>query len=113
MARLTRTDKLPPPTSNRDFLILILTIPTTADPAATTGRSFQVISVPCVHPDAPERKGYVRARYVSIEDIREVESEVVWRWALQSLGRELTGPRMSTASDAGGLVPKWVSEFAM
>ncbi|KAI9706182.1 MAG: hypothetical protein M1820_004943 [Bogoriella megaspora] len=35
-------------------------------------RHFLVVSRPCSHPDAPERNGYVRGQYESIEIIREI-----------------------------------------
>jgi len=35
-------------------------------------RHFMVISRPCNHPDAPQRDGYIRGQYESVEFIREV-----------------------------------------
>jgi hypothetical protein len=74
-------DHLPFPTTNRDFVILIYTTETT--PKATTPdevvpRSFQVVSIPFDHEDAPERKGWCRGKYVSVEQVIEEGQEVVW-----------------------------------
>lgn len=70
---------LPPPTSNREFAILILTKDVT--PPGGGCRKFQVVTVPTEHPDAPVgRKGYVRGRYASVEEIEELEGGgVEWR----------------------------------
>lgn len=35
-------------------------------------RHFMVISKPCQHPDAPQREGYIRGYYESVEFIREI-----------------------------------------
>ncbi|GAA5979324.1 hypothetical protein JCM5350_006968 [Sporobolomyces pararoseus] len=88
-------DHQPFPASNRSFSFLIFTseLPSTAE------RSFIVVSIPVAHPDAPPEKGYVRGRYVSVENCRETPEGVVWT--------------MAVSSDAGGMVPKFVSEKAM
>ncbi|GAA5881389.1 hypothetical protein JCM16303_000158 [Sporobolomyces ruberrimus] len=86
----------PFPATNRSFSFVIFTYEL---PAASSGRSFIVVSIPVAHPDAPPEKGYVRGRYVSVENCRETPEGVVWT--------------MGVASDAGGMVPKFVSEKAM
>jgi len=35
-------------------------------------RHFMVISKPCLHPDTPQREGYIRGNYESVEFIREI-----------------------------------------
>jgi hypothetical protein len=35
-------------------------------------RHFMVISRPCIHPDTPQRDGYIRGQYESVEFIREI-----------------------------------------
>lgn len=35
-------------------------------------RHFMVISKPCIHPDTPQREGYIRGQYESVEFIREI-----------------------------------------
>lgn len=38
-------------------------------------RHFMVISKPCKHPDTPERQGYIRGYYESVEFIREIPTK--------------------------------------
>ncbi|GAA5946937.1 hypothetical protein JCM3765_002084 [Sporobolomyces pararoseus] len=85
----------PFPASNRSFSFVIFT----SELASTSERSFIVVSIPVAHPGAPPEKGYVRGRYVSVENCRETPQGVVWT--------------MAVSSDAGGMVPKFVSEKAM
>ncbi|GAA5822490.1 hypothetical protein JCM5353_000527 [Sporobolomyces roseus] len=88
---------MPFPTTNRSFSFLIFT---SEVPASTSSqRSFIVVSIPVAHPEAPPEKGYVRGRYVSVENCRETPEGVVWT--------------MAVASDPGGMVPAFVSEKAM
>ena len=47
--------------------------------SSSVPRSFQVVSIPVNHPEAPIRKGFVRGRYVSVEEVVEQSDEVVWR----------------------------------
>ncbi len=35
-------------------------------------RHFMVVSKPCIHPDCPERAGFIRGQYQSVEFIREI-----------------------------------------
>ncbi|KAM0788242.1 hypothetical protein ACM66B_001394 [Microbotryomycetes sp. NB124-2] len=81
------------PTSNRDFSFAILTRETSA---ATGSRAFTVVSMPV---QRPKQAGFTRAKYVSVEHVREEGDGVTWT--------------MATSSDAGGLVPRFVSELAM
>jgi len=74
--------QFPGPTTPRDFVTLLLT----SDNALTdeTGgvfgegdrkevpRHFMVVSKPCIHAEAPEREGFIRGQYQSVELIREV-----------------------------------------
>ncbi|KAK4058338.1 hypothetical protein OIO90_000496 [Microbotryomycetes sp. JL221] len=87
------TDEMPFPTSNRDFTFAICTKEIKSDIGS---RAFLVVSMPFDH---PKQQGYMRAKYVSVEHVREDNGEVVWI--------------MATASDAGGLVPRPVSDLAM
>jgi len=66
---------MPFPTTNRSFSILIFTSEVSTTPSQ---RSFIVVSIPVAHPDAPPEKGYVRGRYVSVENCRETPEGVVW-----------------------------------
>lgn len=84
-------DHLPFPTTNRDFVILIYTIDTsqpTIPGTPPSPRSFQVVSVPCEHPEAPVRKGWIRGKYVSVEEVVEEGDEVVWRCVFFLVGVE-------------------------
>lgn len=71
--------QFPGPTTPRDFVTLLLT----TDSALTEGcggvseengipRHFMVVSKPCIHPDTPERAGFIRGQYQSVEFIREI-----------------------------------------
>ncbi|GAA6051965.1 hypothetical protein JCM3770_002987 [Rhodotorula araucariae] len=94
----------PFPASRRAFVFRILTVslpprPSPSDPTRAL-RSFLVVSIPTTHPDAPEEKGYVRGRYVSVEEVREGDDGVlVWT--------------MAVSSDAGGSIPRFLSERVM
>jgi hypothetical protein len=75
------------PASPRDFVFAILTVETTPPPSATTDsgtgaplRSFVVVSIPV---DAPQEKGHVRGKYVSVEHCQETEEGgVLWTCVL-------------------------------
>ncbi|KAG9078974.1 hypothetical protein FS749_008962, partial [Ceratobasidium sp. UAMH 11750] len=90
--------KFMPPVSNRTFTILIASVREETEP-----RQGYVISLPLdVSSDegliAKEPKG-VRARYVSVERVREVDGQVEWT--------------MATMSNPGGLIPTFLSETQM
>jgi hypothetical protein len=67
--------QFPGPTTPRDFVTMFLT----SDQALAKNedgedppRHFMVISRPCLHPDTPQRDGYIRGQYESVEFIREI-----------------------------------------
>ncbi|KAI1752917.1 hypothetical protein F4782DRAFT_539967 [Xylaria castorea] len=63
--------QFPGPTTPRDFVTLCLSSDTTN---GTSGpRSFMLVSRPCVHPDCPQRQGFIRGYYESVEFIREIK----------------------------------------
>ncbi|KAE8267175.1 hypothetical protein A4X09_0g5177 [Tilletia walkeri] len=66
-------------------------------------RSFLIVQVPVFHPDAPEKKGYVRGAYASVEAVYEASgptgTETVWKMASQS--------------DARGSIPNFLSESSL
>ncbi|KAL9094616.1 MAG: hypothetical protein Q9165_003175 [Trypethelium subeluteriae] len=75
--------QFPGPVAPREFITLLLTsenclteasAPHVDSPKAPKSipRHLMVVSKPCQHPDAPEREGYVRGQYESIELIREI-----------------------------------------
>ncbi|CAK7233878.1 hypothetical protein SCUCBS95973_008745 [Sporothrix curviconia] len=76
----------PGPTAARDFVTMLLTAQapcSSPDSSSSTAsgehglRQFMLVSKPCQHPDTPNRQGYVRAQYESVEMIREVRVPVV------------------------------------
>ena len=73
--RLTRivyhlSAQFPGPSAPRDFVTLLLT----SEYALGEGgpRHYMIISKPCEHKDCPQRDGFVRGQYESVEFIREV-----------------------------------------
>ncbi|KAI5928615.1 hypothetical protein F4810DRAFT_705553 [Camillea tinctor] len=71
--------QFPGPTTPRDFVTLLLS----SDSAVTTPppdgirqpRHYMVVSKPCVHPECPQRPGFIRGQYESVEFIREIKVE--------------------------------------
>jgi hypothetical protein len=63
------------------------------------------VSLPFKHPDCPEKQGAeksrVRGKYVSVELVREIEDGKRAEW------------RMATSSDAGGSIPRFVTNSAL
>lgn len=73
--------QFPGPTTPREFIPLILTsdkaltklsAAQTSDGQAHIPRSHMILSRPITHPNAPERSGYIRGKYESVELIREI-----------------------------------------
>ncbi|KAI9664055.1 MAG: hypothetical protein M1821_007546 [Bathelium mastoideum] len=75
--------QFPGPVAPREFITLLMTSDNCLSDASIPHvdsekvskripRHFMVISRPCQHPDAPNRDGYVRGQYESIELIREI-----------------------------------------
>ena len=75
--------QFPGPVAPREFITLLMTSDNCLSDASAphvdnseipkqVPRHFMVISKPCQHPEAPEREGYVRGQYESIEMIREI-----------------------------------------
>ncbi|KIH94123.1 hypothetical protein SPBR_05605 [Sporothrix brasiliensis 5110] len=102
--------EFPGPTTARDFVTMLLTTqgpcqspptppsPTTSSssPSQDNGRGlrqFMVVSKPCQHPETPQRPGYVRAQYESVEVIREVRVPVA-----ESAARRLASNSRKTRS---------------
>ncbi|KAI9645849.1 hypothetical protein NHQ30_005284 [Ciborinia camelliae] len=69
--------QFPGPTTPRDFVTMFIS----SDQALKqqdnneVPRHFMVISKPCRHPDAPQREGYIRGYYESVEFIREIPTK--------------------------------------
>ncbi|KAH9825012.1 hypothetical protein DFH28DRAFT_1077464 [Melampsora americana] len=97
--------KLGFPMSDRDFVFLIITQETTPD---TIGlRSFLIISLPILH---PIQSGHTRGKYISIEEVRE---EIVRSDDDNQVEKKQIKWKMITQSDAGGMVPTWISDLAL
>lgn len=72
--------QFPGPTAPRDFITLMLS---SASPGHYTEnndekppyRQFMVVSKPCIHPECPNRQGFIRGQYESVEMIREIPME--------------------------------------
>lgn len=84
--------QFPGPTTPRDFVTLLITSASAlGDPESASSitspengrrlrtppfnnrpRHFMVVSKPCIHPDCPERPGFIRGYYESVEFIREI-----------------------------------------
>ena len=72
--------QFPGPVTPREFIPLIMTTEDALSEKSATEvqgkkhvpRHFMIVSRPVEHPDTPERSGYVRGRYESVELIREI-----------------------------------------
>lgn len=65
--------QFPGPTTPREFITLLITDHSPAKYSSSQqGRQLMVISKPVNHPNAPERSGYIRGQYESVELIREI-----------------------------------------
>ncbi|KAI0480346.1 hypothetical protein GGR56DRAFT_664041 [Xylariaceae sp. FL0804] len=69
--------QFPGPTSPRDFVTLCLSSDSAMSPPAPHGaggpKYFMVVSKPCVHSECPQRQGFIRGQYESVEFIREIK----------------------------------------
>jgi hypothetical protein len=69
--------RFPGPTAPRDFVTQLLSSDTDPEHEGNNGRpqgprQFMVVSKPCVHPQCPQRQGFIRGQYESVEIIREL-----------------------------------------
>ncbi|KAL2826869.1 hypothetical protein BDW59DRAFT_171686 [Aspergillus cavernicola] len=127
----------PRPTTSRDFVTMIITWEGdnngdtgNVEEEARVGRSWMMVSRPCVHPDVPEVQEYIRGQYESVEMIREilVERDGSGSGTRSGSGsgsgsgsNDTDGERgdaednpiewtMVTRSDPGGTIPRWMVE---
>ncbi|KAJ9158397.1 Reticulocyte-binding protein 2 a [Coniochaeta hoffmannii] len=130
--------RFPGPTTPRDFVTLLVTSQDEEEGKDGEGgrrkprkpRQFMVISKPCQHPDAPQRQGFIRGQYESVEVIREVPVDKPLRRTRSSLDAsrdefarpgvdvENSGPAVQQAkSDVGaqdaGDDPEYAIEWVM
>lgn len=110
--------QFPGPTTPREFIPLLIT----SDNAMTNlsaaklsngsshvPRSHMILSRPITHPDAPERPGYIRGKYESVELIREIP--LAQSKSGDSEGDPELNPVewiMITRSDPGGGIPRFM-----
>jgi hypothetical protein len=103
--------QFPGPTTPREFIPLLITsdhamsnlsAATSSDGQTRIPRSHMILSKPITHPDAPERQGYIRGKYESVELIREIP--------LSNDNPELNPVEwiMITRSDPGGGIPRFM-----
>ncbi|OHE95629.1 hypothetical protein CORC01_09061 [Colletotrichum orchidophilum] len=71
--------QFPGPTAPRDFVTLLLSSDFSGgapqEGARRPLRTYMIVSKPCIHPDCPERPGFIRGQYESVEIIREIPSD--------------------------------------
>lgn len=117
--------QFPGPTTPREFITLLLTGENALSDKSSdqsTGdahipRHFMVVSKPVTHPEAPERTGYVRGHYESVEMIREIP---IHKAPSNNGDEKATGAGkhelnpvewiMITRSDPGGGIPRFMVE---
>jgi len=82
--------QFPGPTTPRDFITLMLTTDSAVDVPnqewQAQARYFMVVSKPCVHPECPQRSGFIRGYYESVEFIREIKVNKPLRRTQSSIG---------------------------
>ena len=110
--------QFPGPTTPREFIPLIVTsdqaltklsAAQTSDGQTHIPRSHMILSRPITHPDAPERSGYIRGKYESVELIREIPLHKVNPDGGNDAS-ELNPVEwiMITRSDPGGGIPRFM-----
>lgn len=112
--------QFPGPTTPREFIPLLITsdhalsnlsAAESSDGQKHIPRSYMILSRPITHPDAPERQGYIRGKYESVELIREIPlSKVKPDGGSTSDDAELNPVEwiMITRSDPGGGIPRFM-----
>lgn len=112
--------QFPGPTTPREFIPLIITsdkamtnlsAAKTPDGQTHIPRSHMILSRPIEHPDAPERQGYIRGKYESVELVREIPlSKTKPDGDNANDASELNPVEwiMITRSDPGGGIPRFM-----
>ena len=98
--------QFPGPTTPRDFVTLCLSSDTTTTPAPKKPnvlREYILVSKPCVHTDCPERSGFIRGYYESVELIREIRSEESLEKTPSSTSAASDHPPSSMTSRSNGI----------
>lgn len=111
--------QFPGPTTPREFITLLLTSDNALSNKTTQDkgpipRHYMVVSKPLTHPDAPDREGYVKGHYESVEMIREIPLNPAPEKEEDDKGdkHELNPVEwiMITRSDPGGGIPRFMVE---
>ncbi|KAI1267194.1 hypothetical protein F5Y18DRAFT_415922 [Xylariaceae sp. FL1019] len=131
--------QFPGPTSPRDFVTMCLNSDSSLIEGAKQ-RYYMLVSKPCVHSECPQRTGFIRGYYESVEFIREIKidkplrkvqssTDITSKDAPTSLSNAVDGTKddavkreeseqydtavewlMITRSDPGGSVPRFMIE---
>ncbi|KAI1815268.1 hypothetical protein GGS20DRAFT_544189 [Poronia punctata] len=120
--------RFPGPATPRDFVTLCLSSDTSAVPQSQS-RYYMLVSKPCTHPECPQRQGFIRGTYESVEFIRELKVDKPPRKVRPSVDGDNGGQEnaldgtgeneeaetiiewvMITRSDPGGSVPRFMIE---
>jgi hypothetical protein len=109
--------QFPGPTTPREFIPLILTSDQamtkmsaahTSDGQTHVPRSHMILSRPITHPNAPERSGYIRGKYESVELVREIPLSKTNDNASNDPELNPVEWIMITRSDPGGGIPRFM-----
>ncbi|KAI0431415.1 hypothetical protein F5Y09DRAFT_304854 [Xylaria sp. FL1042] len=96
-----------PVATPRDFVTLCLTsdnsMTTSAPNEAGKSKYFMLVSKPCTHPECPERQGFVRGYYESVELIREITVGNPSHNVTSSSNSASEDPSLSTTSNSGNI----------
>ncbi|KAI1861610.1 hypothetical protein JX265_009577 [Neoarthrinium moseri] len=98
----------PGPTTPRDFVTLLLSSDSALETPMQEGlgkpKYFMLVSKPCIHPECPQRSGYIRGQYESVEFIREIKVEKPLRKVHSSIdlgNEEAAAARQNAAQSLG------------
>ncbi|KAI0486621.1 hypothetical protein F4859DRAFT_466296 [Xylaria cf. heliscus] len=89
--------QFPGPTTPRDFVTLCLSSDTTD--GTDRSRSFMLVSKPCVHHECPQRQGFIRGYYESVEFIREIKVHGALDTTQSSVDAADEGPSTTSGSN--------------
>ncbi|KAI0013684.1 hypothetical protein F4779DRAFT_640133 [Xylariaceae sp. FL0662B] len=100
--------QFPGPTTPRDFVTLTLSpcsaVEAPLEKEMGEPRHYMVVSKPCLHPECPQRQGFIRGQYESVEFIREIKVEKPLRKTYSSIDLpkdELIASTRSSADSVG------------
>ncbi|KAM0748360.1 hypothetical protein T439DRAFT_328339 [Meredithblackwellia eburnea MCA 4105] len=103
------------PRSERDYVILVLTLdtsPTTKEQG--DHKSFRIVAFPAEHPDAPVRPGVLRGTFGSVDhvSIKDPNEPLIWRSAVawnNGGGTPQAIVNLSSASTLAEQVPRFLN----